>query len=193
MNKYPFELPMLSYEVTDLEDVVDAETVRIHHGKHTQTYVDNLNKLLADRGDLQGKTLEELLAVDVVGIKNNAGGVWNHTHYWGIMGKTDMSKMSAEQEEKIVASFGSVENFKIQFEQAGLTRFGSGWVWLVKDGSGTLEIISTPNQDNPLMLGKTPVLGNDVWEHTYYLKYQNRRGDYLKNWWRLVDWGKVSL
>ena len=192
INKYPFELEKLSYEHDALEPIIDRQTVEIHHDKHHQTYVDNLNKLLADKPALQGKTLEELMSSEVAAIKNNAGGVWNHNFYWQVMGKPGDMAMPTEFKEKIVKKFGSVEEFKTLFEANALGRFGSGWGWLVINETGELEIMSTANQDNPLSLGKVPLLGIDVWEHAYYLKYQNRRAEYLKAWWSLVNWSKVK-
>lgn len=193
MNEiYPFELMKLPFSESDLMPVIDQQTIEFHYGKHHQTYVDNLNKLLGERVDLQSKTLEELVMVDDVVIKNNAGGVLNHNFYWNEMkagGEGEIPKTLGENLEKI---FGSIAEFKAQFEKNALGRFGSGWGWLVKNESGVLEIISTANQDSPLALGKKTLLGIDVWEHAYYLKYQNRRAEYVSNWWNLVNWEWVG-
>ena len=191
-NKYPFELMALPYEVGDLEPVMDKQTVEIHYGKHHQTYVDNLNKLLADKPELQEKTLEELMNSEVSAIKNNAGGVWNHNFYWQEMEKPEEEMMPENLKEKIENKFGSVDEFIKLFEANALGKFGSGWGWLVEDEKRELEIMSTANQDNPLLLGKKPLLGIDVWEHAYYLKYQNRRAEYVKEWWKLVNWEWVA-
>lgn len=186
-----FKLEELPYGFDFLEPVIDAQTMEIHYTKHHQAYVDNLNKAV-EANNLQNKSLEDLLNNDLAVVKNNAGGVWNHDFFWSLMTKADSVQPSDPLRSVLSASFGSFEQFKSDFETAGLGRFGSGWVWLVKNIDGKLEILSTPNQDNPLVLGKTPVLGCDVWEHAYYLKYQNRRAEYLKNWWRLVNWEKVE-
>jgi len=187
-NVYPFELMKLPYDLSGLMPVIDKQTVEIHHGKHHQTYVDNLNKLLDERKDLQSKSLEELMAIDDIAIKNNAGGVWNHNFYWNEMKSGGEGNMSTDLEKEIIKKFGSVDEFKVLFEKNALGRFGSGWGWLVENSDGELEIMSTANQDNPLALGKKPLLGIDVWEHAYYLKYQNRRAEYIKAWWSVVNW-----
>jgi superoxide dismutase, Fe-Mn family len=192
LNKYPFELEKLPYEYDALEPVMDRQTVEIHHDKHHQTYVDNLNKLLSDKPELQDKTLEELMMSEVAAIKNNAGGVWNHNFFWKEMGKMGDMAIPASLAEKIMKKFGSVDEFKLQFETSALGRFGSGWAWLVESEMGEMEIISTANQDNPLAFGKRPLLGIDVWEHAYYLKYQNRRAEYVKEWWKVVNWEWVG-
>ena len=182
MNKiYPFELEKLPYEYSDLEPIIDRMTMEIHHDKHHQTYVDNLNKLLADKPELQGKSLEELMASDDQKIKNNAGGVWNHSFFWECMTKPE-GMIGDNLKIEIEKNFESVNIFMEKFEATALGRFGSGWAWLVKMADGKLEIMSTANQDNPLTEGKTPLLALDVWEHAYYLKYQNRRAEYIKNW-----------
>ncbi len=193
MNKnFPFSINSLPYAYDALEPVIDKQTMEIHHDKHHQAYCDNLNKLLGDRVDLQGKTLYDLLSLESGPIKNNAGGVWNHDFFWEVMSAPNSSKMSENLKVKIEDNFGTVEEFMGKFEQAGLSRFGSGWVWLVKMTDGKLEIVSTANQDSPIADGKLPVLGLDVWEHAYYLKYQNRRVEYIKAFWQLVNWGKVE-
>lgn len=195
-----FTLAPLPYAPEALEPVIDAETMRIHHGKHHQAYVDNLNKAVAADPALAGMGLEELVAragTLPAAIRNNAGGHWNHTFFWETMAPVaQVGAMSPALEAAITAQFGSVDKFKAAFKAAGTARFGSGWVWLIVGADGKLAITSTPNQDNPLMdvaeVKGTPVLGNDVWEHAYYLKHQNRRADYLDGWWQVVDWGKVS-
>ncbi len=191
-NLYPFVLDKLPYDYSDLEPVIDKQTMEFHHDKHHQTYTDNLNKALSERPELQTKSLEDLLYSDVPVVKNNAGGVWNHNFFWSVMAKPDSTQIEGGLLEKINEDFGSVEEFKTLFETAALGRFGSGWAWLVKNGDGKLEILSTANQDNPLVEGKTPLLTLDVWEHAYYLKYQNRRAEYVKAWWSVVNWDAVS-
>lgn len=191
-NVYPFELMKLPYDLSGLMPVIDKQTVEIHHGKHHQTYVDNLNKLLDERKDLQSKSLEELVAVDEIAIKNNAGGIFNHNFYWNEMKSGGEGNMSTDLEKEIIKKFGSIDEFKVLFEKNALGRFGSGWGWLVENSDGELEIMSTANQDNPLALGKKPLLGIDVWEHAYYLKYQNRRVEYIKAWWSVVNWEWVG-
>lgn len=195
-----FTLAPLPYDADALEPVIDAQTMTIHHGKHHQAYVDNLNKAVAADPALEGMGLEQLVASAgtlPAAVRNNAGGHWNHTFFWETMAPiSDVGMMSPALEQAITAQFGSVEQFKAKFKEAGTARFGSGWVWLIVGADGKLAITSTPNQDNPLMdvaeTKGTPILGNDVWEHAYYLKHQNRRGDYLDGWWQVVDWGKVS-
>ena len=195
-----FTLAPLPYAADALEPVIDAETMRIHHGKHHQAYVDNLNKAVADDAALAGVPLEELVAkagTHSAAVRNNAGGHWNHTFFWETMAPAaQVGEVSPALARAIDAQFGSMDEFKAAFRTAGTARFGSGWVWLIVGADGKLAITSTPNQDNPLMdvaeQKGTPVLGNDVWEHAYYLKHQNRRGDYLDGWWKVVDWAKVS-
>ncbi len=191
-EKYPFELEKLPYGYDALEPVIDKQTMEIHHDKHHQAYVDNLNKLLADKPEMQGQTLEELMKSEVQSIKNNAGGVWNHNFYWQEMIKPDNGHITDLLLTKLEKNFESVDKFMEQFEKQALGRFGSGWAWLVEKGDGSLEIMSTANQDNPLDLGLIPLLGIDVWEHAYYLKYQNRRGEYVKAWWQVVNWDFVE-
>ena len=192
-------LPPLPYPTNALEPHIDAQTMEIHHGKHHNAYVTNLNAALEKAPELASRSLEDLLknlnavpeAVRTA-VRNNAGGHWNHSQFWLTMGPGGGGAPTGKLAEAINASFGEFEKFKEQFNAAGVGRFGSGWVWLVKEG-GKLAITSTPNQDNPLMEGKpAPILGNDVWEHAYYLKYQNRRPDYLKAWWNTVNWAEVS-
>jgi Fe-Mn family superoxide dismutase len=193
-----FTLPSLPYAFNALEPHIDARTMEIHHGKHHQTYVNNLNAALESHADLQGKSLEELLqSIDSLpeairtAVRNNGGGHWNHTLFWEIMSANGGSP-SSELAAAIDSAFGSLDAFKEAFAKAGTGRFGSGWAWLIVDGDGKLSITSTPNQDNPLMEGKTAILGLDVWEHAYYLNYQNRRPDYIKAWWNVVNWAEVS-
>ena len=199
-----FELPALPYPKEALEPHIDAQTMEIHHGKHHAAYVANLNKALAGKSDLEAKSLEALLSnldavpADIRGpVRNNGGGHFNHSMFWKLMAPKAGGAPTGRLAEGITAAFGSFDAFKEKFEAAGLGRFGSGWVWLVVNG-GKLEIVSTANQDNPIM-GKAiagcegkPVLGCDVWEHAYYLKYQNRRADYLKAWWNVVNWTEVA-
>lgn len=192
-----FTLPALPYAYDALEPNIDILTMQIHHDKHHQGYVDNLNKAIAGTAN-EGKTLEELVAAAGTispAVRNNGGGHWNHSFFWETMAPKAGGAPSGALATAIDAAFGSFDAFKEKFAAAGMTRFGSGWAWLiVKDGK--LEVSSTPNQDNPLMdvaeVKGTPVLGCDVWEHAYYLKYQNKRGDYLAAFWNVVDWTKVS-
>ena len=193
-----FELPPLSYAYTALEPHIDEATMHYHHDNHHNTYVTNLNNALAKYPDMAGKSLESLLAdLDAVPadirtiVRNNGGGHWNHTFFWEIMGPNGGEPEGALA-EAINAAFGSFADFKDKFKAAGLGRFGSGWAWLVAASDGTLSIMSTPNQDNPLMEGKTAILGVDVWEHAYYLKYQFRRPAYIDAWWNVVNWAKVG-
>ena len=196
----PFTLPKLGYEYSALAPVIDAKTMETHLTKHHQAYIDKLNAEVATDKKLNGKSLEDIVAniSDYnTTVRNNAGGHWNHSFFWKIMGPASQSaEPSPELKAAIDKKFGSMDEFKSQFEKAGADRFGSGWVWLIKNASGDLEIVSTPNQDNPLMdvaeKKGTPVLGNDVWEHAYYLTYQNKRADYLKNWWKVVNWKQAS-
>jgi superoxide dismutase, Fe-Mn family len=193
MNKnYPFSIDALPFATDFLEPVIDKATMEIHHDKHHQAYADNLNKAVDQNSQLASLSLEDLLKSDLPVVKNNAGGVWNHDFFWSVLTSANTSKMSESLKLKIEESFGTVEEFMSKFEQAGLTRFGSGWAWLVKTAEGKLEIVSTANQDNPLVEGKKPVLGLDVWEHAYYLKYQNRRAEYVKAFWQIVNWSKVE-
>jgi superoxide dismutase, Fe-Mn family len=195
----PHTLPPLPYAANALEPHIDAQTMEIHHGKHHNAYVTNLNAALEKAPELANKPLEELLknlnAVPEAirtAVRNNGGGHWNHSQFWKTMGPNGGGAPSGKLADAIDSAFGDFEKFKEQFNAAGAGRFGSGWVWLVNDG-GKLAITSTPNQDNPLMDGKSaPLLGNDVWEHAYYLKYQNRRPDYLKAWWNTVNWAEVG-
>ena len=198
------ELPALPYEKTALEPYIDAQTMEIHHDRHHKAYVDNFNKAIAGNVALENKSLDAILkdlsfVPDAIRgpVRNNGGGHWNHSFFWKLMaphcGGAPTGRLAAD----IQTTFGTFDDFKAKFEAAGLGRFGSGWAWLVVNG-GKLEIVSTPNQDNPIM-GKavagcegTPVLGCDVWEHAYYLKYQNKRADYLKAWWNVVNWSAAA-
>jgi len=191
-NHYPFVLEELPYGYDALEPVIDRQTVEIHYEKHHRSYVDNLNKILEGVPDLQDKSLEELMNSEVAAVKNNAGGVWNHNFYWQEMKGEGEGTMPVDLGKKIEMEFGSLVEFKALFEKNAIGRFGSGWGWLVEDSEGKLEIMSTANQDNPLSLGKKPLLGIDVWEHAYYLKYQNRRAEYVSNWWNVVNWEWVG-
>lgn len=192
-----FTLPALPYAHEALEPHIDTKTMQIHHGKHHQAYVDNLNKAIAGT-EHENKTIEQLVATAGAispAVRNNGGGHWNHTFFWDSMAPNAGGAPSGDLAEAITAAFGSFDAFKEKFAAAGITRFGSGWAWLlVKDGK--LEISSTPNQDNPLMdvaeVKGTPILGVDVWEHAYYLHYQNRRADYLAAFWNVVNWNKVA-
>ncbi|MCU0492460.1 MAG: superoxide dismutase [Chloroflexaceae bacterium] len=193
-----FELPPLPYAYEALEPHIDKETMHFHHDNHHATYVNNLNNALKDHPDLASKSLEELLS-DLNAIpesirnvvRNNGGGHWNHTLFWELMGPGGGGEPTGELGEAITSTFGSFADFKEKLKAAALGRFGSGWAWLVLNG-GKLEIMSTPNQDTPLMEGKTALLGLDVWEHAYYLKYQFKRAGYVDAWWNTVNWSKVA-
>src|SRR5262245_61156020 len=199
-----YELPALPYPKDALEPHIDAMTMEIHHGKHHSAYVTNLNKAIAGNAALEAKSIDALIS-DLAAVpdsirgpvRNNGGGHWNHSFFWRIMGAKGGGTPTGSLAGDIKAAFGSFDAFKEKLEAAGVGRFGSGWAWLVLN-NGKLEIVSTANQDNPLM-GKAiagcegkPVLGVDVWEHAYYLKYQNRRPDYLKAWWNVVNWAEVD-
>jgi Fe-Mn family superoxide dismutase len=194
----PFTLPSLPYGFDALEPHIDTQTMQIHHGKHHQTYVNNLNAAIEKAPELANKTIEELMrGIDAApesvrtAVRNNGGGHWNHSMFWQIMGPNAGGEPSGKLADAIKSAFGGFDKFKEQWSAAGVARFGSGWVWLLNDG-GKLSITSTPNQDNPLMEGKTPILGLDVWEHAYYLRYQNRRPDYISAWWNVVNWKEVE-
>jgi Fe-Mn family superoxide dismutase len=190
-----FSLPRLPYAYDALEPIIDVQTMRLHHDKHHAAYVDNLNKALVGHEDVARQGLDKLLSdLSAVpesvrtAVRNHGGGHWNHTFFWELMTPGGPKEPAGALGDAIRASFSSLENFQTRFEEAGLKLFGSGWVWLVVTREGKLEIMTTPNQDTPLSVGAHPVLGNDVWEHAYYLKYQNRRGEYLKVWWQVVNW-----
>ncbi len=192
------KLPDLPYDYNALEPFIDEQTMKIHHDKHHQAYVNNLNTALKDHSDLQKKTVEELLShlnsvpeTIRTAVRNNGGGHENHSLFWTLMRPKARDQPSGHLLEKINSTFGSFEKFKELFSAAGMGRFGSGWAWLtLKDGK--LQIESTANQDSPLTEGKTPLLTLDVWEHAYYLKYQNKRADYIQAWWNIVNWEKVE-
>src|ERR1044072_3022808 len=195
----PFTLPPLPYATDALEPHIDKMTMEIHHGKHHNAYVTNLNKDLESAPALANKSIEELLANNCAivpesirtAVRNNGGGHWNHSLFWTLMGPGQGGTPVGNLATAINTAFGSFDDFKPKFAAPAAGRFGSGWAWLIKTGSG-VEITSTPNQDNPLMEGKTPILGLDVWEHAYYLKYQNRRPDYIGAWWNVVNWAEVN-
>ena len=194
-----FELPALPYDYTALEPTIDEATVRIHHDKHHAAYVNNLNAAIDKHPELAGKSAKELITdLSAVpedirnAVRNNGGGHLNHTLFWELMTPGGSSSPTGALAAEIVETFGSFEDFKTKFNAAGVARFGSGWVWLVIDASGKLAITSTPNQDNPISEGLKPIFGNDVWEHAYYLKYQNKRPDYLAAWWAVLNWDVVG-
>lgn len=194
------ELPPLPYAYDALEPYIDEQTMHLHHDKHHQTYITNLNNALANYPDLQEKSAEELIKDlnsvpdDIrMAVRNNGGGHVNHTMFWEIMGPgNEGAAPRGDLGKAIDDAFGSFDGFKIAFQDAGAKRFGSGWAWLVRDSSGALKVVSTANQDNPISDGSFPILGNDVWEHAYYLKYQNRRPEYLAAWWNVVNWDEVA-
>ena len=193
----PYEVPALQYDYAALEPHVDEATMRVHHDKHHQAYVDKANAAL-EGTEFDGKPVEEVLKslsdlpADKQGpFRNNGGGHYNHTLFWESMSPQGGGEPTGELASAIDEAFGSFDAFKEQFEAAGVGQFGSGWAWLVSDG-GTVKVTSTPNQDSPVLNGQVPLLGNDVWEHAYYLQYQNKRPDYLKAWWSTVDWNKVG-
>lgn len=195
-----FTLPPLPYAPSALEPVIDTETMTLHHDKHHKAYVEALNAAVAADPALQDRSLEDLVATastQPAVVRNNAGGHWNHSFFWNTMTpRAQSGAPSPELQSAIDRQFGSLAAFKAAFNEAGTKRFGSGWAWLIADANGELAITSTPNQDNPLMdvaeVKGAPLLGNDVWEHAYYLKHQNRRGEYLADWWQVVDWNTVS-
>ncbi|MBI4367728.1 MAG: superoxide dismutase [Deltaproteobacteria bacterium] len=193
------QLPNLPYDFGALEPHVDAKTMEIHHGKHHATYVQKLNAALEKYPNLQQKPVEQLLReIETVpqeirtAVRNHGGGHANHTLFWQVMGKGVGGEPTGPIGEAIAQAFGDFATFKAKFSDAAANQFGSGWAWLVKNGSGKLEVYSLPNQDSPWMQRHTPLLGLDVWEHAYYLKYQNRRPDYIAAWWNVVNWAKVS-
>ena len=193
------QLPELTYANDALEPYIDKETMNIHHTKHHAAYINNLNAALENYPDLQEKDLETLLkSLDTLpqtiywAVRNNAGGHYNHTLFWSVLRPNKGGQPTGEFAEKLNEIFGSFEKFMEIFSKAALTRFGSGWAWLVSDKEGKLAITSTANQDNPISEGLEPLLGLDVWEHAYYLKYQNRRADYINSWWNIVNWDAVQ-
>ena len=194
-----FTLPPLGYDYAALEPHIDARTMEIHHTKHHQAYVNNLNAAIEKAPELQDKSLEWLLqnlpsVPESVrsAVRNNAGGHWNHSFFWQILGPNGGGEPTGAVADAIKSSFGDFSKLKEQLNASGLARFGSGWAWVVADKSGKLTIESTPNQDTPVSEKKTPILGVDVWEHAYYLKYQNRRADYLAAWWNVINWAEVA-
>jgi len=193
----PYEVPPLPYDYGALEPHIDEQTMRVHHDKHHQAYVDNANKAL-DGTEWADRPVEEVLQNlgslpddKQAAVRNNAGGHYNHSLFWEIMAPDGGGEPSGALAEAISSTFGGLDELKTQVNDAGVKRFGSGWTWLVVDG-GSLAVTSTPNQDAPLSDGQTPILGIDVWEHAYYLKYQNRRPDYLEAWWNVVNWDEVA-
>lgn len=193
-----YELPQLPYAANALEPHIDEATMNIHHGKHHATYIAKLNAALEGHEELAGKSIEDLVAnLDAVpenirgAVRNNGGGHANHSLFWQLLSPNGGGTPTGELADAINSTFGSLDAFKEEFANAGANRFGSGWAWLVVDG-GKLAVTSTPNQDTPLMEGKTPILGLDVWEHAYYLNYQNRRPDYINAFWNVVNWDEVA-
>ena len=197
-NSGPYALPALPYAYDVLEPYIDARTMEIHHDKHHAAYVANLNKAVADYPDVARQPVEDLLKdLNAVpekirtAVRNQGGGHYNHSLFWQML-KKDGGEPSGELAKAIESAFGSFSSFKEDFTKAAVSQFGSGWAWLVSDKGGKLQIMSSPNQDNPMSQGFYPIMGNDVWEHAYYLKYQNRRGDYLKEWWNVVNWNEIN-
>ncbi len=194
-----FELPPLPYDYSALEPHIDTQTMQIHHDKHHAAYVTNLNKALESAPELASKSIEDILSnITAVpenvrqAVINNGGGHYNHSMFWQIMGPNGGGAPGGGLGDAINAAFGSIDALKEKMSNAGMTRFGSGWAWLVLDREGKLQVLSTANQDCPLMSGQRPIMGVDVWEHAYYLKYQNRRADYLAAWWHVVNWAEVA-
>ncbi len=194
-----FELPPLPYDYSALEPHIDTQTMQIHHDKHHAAYVTNLNKALESAPELASKSIEDILSnITAVpenvrqAVINNGGGHYNHSMFWQIMGPNGGGAPGGGLGDAINAAFGSFDALKEKMSNAGMTRFGSGWAWLVLDREGKLQVLSTANQDCPLMSGQRPIMGVDVWEHAYYLKYQNRRADYLAAWWHVVNWAEVA-
>lgn len=194
-----YELPPLPYPANALDKAIDEQTMQIHHGKHHAAYVNNLNAALEKHPELASKSVEDLIR-DLASVpeeirtavRNNGGGHANHSMFWKIMSPNGGGKPTGAIKDVIESNFGSFEAFKEKFNSAGATRFGSGWAWLVRTRDGKFEVMSTANQDSPLMEGHYPIMGNDVWEHAYYLRYQNRRPDYLKSWWDVVNWDEIN-
>ena len=194
-----FELPALPYAFDALEPFIDSTTMQIHHDKHHAAYVNNLNGALEKHPELASKSLEDLLKdlnsvpEDIRPVvRNHGGGTWNHTMFWEIMAPKAGGEPAGILNGAIASTFGNFANFKAEFEKAANGRFGSGWAWLVKKTDGGLAVVSTANQDNPMSEGMTPLMGLDVWEHAYYLKYQNRRAEYVTSWWNVVNWAEVG-
>ena len=196
---YPFQLPDLGFPVDALEPHIDARTMEIHHGKHHAGYTAKLNAALEGHSALHGRSAEDLLrglsslpSEIQTAVRNNGGGFVNHTLFWEILAPGGDGEPGGDLADALAGAFGSVDDFKSEFANAATGRFGSGWAWLTVEGSGALKVTSTPNQDTPLMEGSTPVLGLDVWEHAYYLNYQNRRPDYVSAFWNVVNWSVVA-
>jgi superoxide dismutase, Fe-Mn family len=194
-----FEVPSLPYDYNALEPYIDEETMHLHHDKHHQAYVTNLNNAVQGQAQLETMSAEDLVRnINQVpesirtAVRNNAGGHINHSMFWRIMKPNGGGQPTGALADAISQTFGSFDQFKTQFNDAGAKRFGSGWAWLVTDQAGKLSVISTANQDSPLMDGLFPIMGNDVWEHAYYLKYQNRRPEYLAAWWNVVNWDEIA-
>ncbi|MBW4667447.1 MAG: superoxide dismutase [Cyanomargarita calcarea GSE-NOS-MK-12-04C] len=199
LSASPAQLPQLPYAYDGLEKAIDAETMKLHHDRHHATYVENLNQALEKHPELRNRSVELMLRdLNAVpedireSVRNNGGGHLNHTIFWQIMSPNGGGQPTGVIAEQINQTFGSFDAFKKQFNEAGGDRFGSGWVWLVRSPQGQLQIVNTPNQDNPISDGSYPIMGNDVWEHAYYLRYQNRRADYLNNWWNVVNWSEIN-
>ncbi|HEX7961956.1 MAG TPA: superoxide dismutase [Terriglobales bacterium] len=193
------EVPPLPYDYAALEPYIDAQTMTLHHDKHHATYVTNLNNALQKYSQLQNKSAEELIRdiksvpEDIrTAVRNNGGGHVNHSMFWKIMKAKGGGPPTGKIADDIKSSFGGFEDFQKLFNDTGAKQFGSGWVWLVRNAGGKLQVLSTPNQDNPMMDGHYPIMGNDVWEHAYYLKYQNKRADYLAAWWNVVNWDEIN-
>ncbi|MBE9051467.1 superoxide dismutase [Nostocales cyanobacterium LEGE 11386] len=199
LSAAPAKLPPLPYDYTALGKAIDAETMKLHHDGHHASYVNNLNDALKQESGLQKSSVEALLR-DLnsvpenirTKVRNNGGGHLNHTIFWQIMSPEGGGEPTGEIAQEINRTFGGFDEFKKQFNQAGGDRFGSGWVWLVRNPAGQLQIVTTANQDNPIMDGAYPIMGNDVWEHAYYLRYRNRRAEYLNNWWNVVNWPEIN-
>lgn len=194
-----YELSPLPYNYDALEPYIDAQTMQLHHDMHHQAYVNNLNTAVGKYPDLQNKSPEDLvrelnsIPEDIrAAVRNNGGGDVNHTMFWKIMGSNAGGEPTGAIAQVISDNFGDFESFKQRFNDAGTKQFGSGWVWLILTGQGKFEITSSPNQDNPMTAGNFPIMGNDVWEHAYYLKYQNKRAEYLKQWWNVVKWDEIN-
>ena len=193
------EVPPLPYDYAALEPYIDAQTMTLHHDKHHATYVTNLNNALQKYPQMQNKSPEELIR-DIksvpddirTAVRNNGGGHVNHSMFWKIMKPKGGGAPTGKIADEIKSAFGSFEDFQKLFNDTGAKQFGSGWVWLVRNPGGKLQVLSTPNQDNPMMDGHSPIMGNDVWEHAYYLKYQNKRADYLAAWWNVVNWDEIN-
>lgn len=199
LSASPAKLPPLPYDYTALSQAIDGETMKLHHDAHHASYVNNLNDALKKYPDLQNKSVEALLRdlenlpEDIrTKVRNNGGGHLNHTIFWQIMSPDGGGQPTGKLAEEINQTFGSFDAFKQQFNAAGASRFGSGWVWLVRNPQGQLQITTTSNQDSPIMEGLYPIMGNDVWEHAYYLRYRNRRGEYLNNWWNVANWEEIN-